>query len=136
MSDYRKLKVWRHATDLKQRLIARTNLWPPSLRYELTTQTRRAARSIHDNLAEGSAFGRGDNFARFIRMSIASASELENHLSSLGMSRCSPQKSAKSYRPRCARSAGCFTDYFGGQPADYTATGHATTGNSPLATGY
>ena len=49
-------------------------------RFGLVSQTRRAAASVPANLAEGSARGTDGDFARFARISLGSAAELEYHL--------------------------------------------------------
>jgi four helix bundle protein len=48
--------------------------------YGLTSQLRRAAASIGANLAEGCGRRTNSEFARFVRIGLGSASELDYHL--------------------------------------------------------
>jgi four helix bundle protein len=80
MSDYRKLLVWRkaHALSLNaQRAAARIR----GQQYaSFRSQITRAATSVATNIVEGREQKTDTAFARFVRTSIASASELEYHL--------------------------------------------------------
>jgi four helix bundle protein len=80
VQDFRKLKVWRKSHELTLEVYAATATFPKEELYGLTGQIRRAASSVPANIAE--ACGRGGNaeFARFIRIAMESASELEDHL--------------------------------------------------------
>src|SRR5690625_242920 len=80
MRDFKNLHVWQRAHRLALDLYAATRTFPPDERYGLTVQIRGAGASISANLAEGSGRGSDADFARFVQMSIGSASELENHL--------------------------------------------------------
>jgi len=77
MQDFRKLKVWQKAHSLVLDVYARTTDLPKSEAFGLTAQTRRAAVSVAANIAEGSARSGDKEFARFLYMSLGSASELE-----------------------------------------------------------
>ena len=80
MGDYRKLDVWRkaHALSLNaQRAAARIR----GQRYaSFRSQIVRAAMSVPTNIVEGREQPTDAAFARFLRTAIASASELEYHL--------------------------------------------------------
>lgn len=80
MQDFRKLKVWRKSHELTLEVYGATATFHKEELYGLTGQIRRAASSVPANIAE--ACGRGGNaeFARFIRIAMGSASELEYHL--------------------------------------------------------
>lgn len=80
MGDFRKLKVWQEAHQLVLAIYRVTADFPSAEAYGLTSQLRRAAASIPANLAEGSG-RRGDaEFARFCRIALGSASEVQYHL--------------------------------------------------------
>ena len=77
MQDFRKLKVWQKSHLLALDVYAKTATFPKAETFGVAAQTRRAAVSIAANIAEGSA-RRGDKeFARFLYISLGSASELE-----------------------------------------------------------
>lgn len=80
MSDYRKLQVWRkaHALALNAHRVAsriRGNQYA-----SFRSQIIRAAMSIPANIVEGREQKTDSAFARFLRIALASASELEYHL--------------------------------------------------------
>ena len=80
MQDHTKLKVWQrsHRLSLAIRAFAETEEVRriPDLRSQLI----RAACSIPANIAEGCGSGSRKQLARYLQNSIASASELDNHL--------------------------------------------------------
>lgn len=77
MKDFRDLVVWEKGHQLTLKIYTLTVHFPKEELYGLTSQIRRAASSIPINIAE--ACGRGSNadFARFLQMSMGSASETE-----------------------------------------------------------
>ena len=77
VQDFRKLQVWRKAHSLVLSVYAKTANFPKEEMYALTSQIRRAAISIAANIAEGSSTGSDREFAKFLRISAASASEVE-----------------------------------------------------------
>lgn len=80
MADFRKLVVWEAAHRLALDVYQACAGMPARDRYELASQMRRAAISIVSNIAEGNG-RRGDpEFARFLRMALGSASELESQM--------------------------------------------------------
>ena len=80
MQDFRKLAVWRKAHELTTRLYLLTASFPREEVYGLTSQIRRAASSVPANIAEGCGRGGSAELARFLRIAVGSASELEYHL--------------------------------------------------------
>jgi four helix bundle protein len=80
MQDFRNLKVWEKAHVLTLAIYRSSKTFPRDEMYGLTSQMRRASASIGANIAEG-ACRRGDvDFARFLKIAVGSASELEYHL--------------------------------------------------------
>lgn len=80
MQSFRELKVWQKGHALTLAMYKATAAFPSSERYGMTSQMRRSAASIGANIAEGCGRGGGHDFARFLQMSMGSASELEYHL--------------------------------------------------------
>lgn len=80
MGDYRKLAVWEKAHHLAVAIYRLTRDFPKEELYGLTSQIRRAAVSIPSNLAEGSGKNTDAEVARFTRISLGSAKELEYQL--------------------------------------------------------
>ena len=80
MSDFRQLRVWQAA----QNLVIDTHRIAPCMRGVGSTNLRdqlvRAAMSVPTNIVEGSVHRSPLEFARYVRYSIASASEVEGHL--------------------------------------------------------
>ncbi|OFV89162.1 MAG: four helix bundle protein [Acidobacteria bacterium RBG_16_68_9] len=79
MQDFRKLKVWEKAHALVLDAYRSTQGFPRDEAHGLTAQVRRAAVSIPSNIAEGCGRSGDREFARFLRMALGSASELEYH---------------------------------------------------------
>jgi four helix bundle protein len=80
VGDYRKLKVWRKAHELSLDVHSVAVAIRGAEYLALRSQMIRAAMSIPTNVVEGAGQKSGREFARFIRFSINSASELEYHL--------------------------------------------------------
>jgi four helix bundle protein len=74
------LEVWQKAHALTLALYRLTEGFPRSEMFGLTSQIRRAAGSIGANLAEGCRRWGETEMARFVQISMGSASELHNHL--------------------------------------------------------
>jgi four helix bundle protein len=53
MMPYEKFEAWKVTHKLALEIYRITTQWPPSERYQLTAQTRRAALSAPTNIAEG-----------------------------------------------------------------------------------
>ncbi len=78
--DFRDLKVWEKAHNLTLAVYRATKPFPSEERFGLTSQMRRSGASIPANIAEGCG-RRGDaELARFMQISMGSASELEYHV--------------------------------------------------------
>src|SRR5579884_3004296 len=80
MRNYRDLQTWSKAHKLTLDLYKVSRQFPKEEMYGLTSQLRRAASSIGANLAEGCGRQTNAEFARFVRISMGSASELDYHL--------------------------------------------------------
>jgi four helix bundle protein len=80
MGDYRSLKAWETAHQITLSVYQATRVFPADELYGLTSQLRRSAASIPANLAEGAGRNSGPEFARYCRIVLGSASELEYHL--------------------------------------------------------
>ncbi len=80
MSDFKKLKVWQkaHALALSTTRVGGKIRGAPHL--SLKSQLIRSAMSIPANIVEGRAQSSELEFARYLKIAIASASELESHL--------------------------------------------------------
>jgi four helix bundle protein len=80
MRNYRELEVWEKSHKLTVDLYRLSRAFPKEELYGLTSQLRRAAVSIGANLAEGCGRRTAAELARFVRISMGSASELDYHL--------------------------------------------------------
>jgi four helix bundle protein len=81
MNGYEKLIVWNKSMRIVEDTYSITSRFPRHEIYGLASQMRRAAVSIPSNIAEGSDRGSKRDFARFLRMALASTSELDTQLS-------------------------------------------------------
>lgn len=77
MQDYKELKVWQKAHSLTLEIYLLTKKFPKTEIYNLTNQIRRAASSIPTNIAEGSVQGSDPQYARYLRVALGSATELD-----------------------------------------------------------
>lgn len=80
MQDFRKLKVWERAHTRTLDVYKKTRGFPADERFGLTSQLRRSCASVPANLAEGCARSGDSEFARFVNISLGSASETDYHL--------------------------------------------------------
>jgi four helix bundle protein len=80
MRNYRDLQTWSKAHKLTLELYKLSQRFPKEEMYGLTSQLRRSAASIGANLAEGCGRQTNPEFARFVKVSMGSASELDYHL--------------------------------------------------------
>ena len=80
MGSYRSLRVWERAHKLVLDVYTTTRSFPREEIYGLTSQMRRAAASIPANLAEGCGRESDKELARFARISLGSATELDYYV--------------------------------------------------------
>ncbi len=80
MQDFHKLQFWERSHKLTIEIYKLTEEFPKSEIFGLTSQLRRASYSIPTNIAEGSGRGSDVDFARFLQISVGSASEVEYEL--------------------------------------------------------
>jgi four helix bundle protein len=80
MRNYRDLQVWTKAHHLTLELYRLSRSFPREEIYGVTSQLRRAAASVGANLAEGCGRRTSSELARFVRIAMGSASELDYHL--------------------------------------------------------
>jgi four helix bundle protein len=78
--NYNDLQVWQESMLLVTAVYKLSSLFPNDERYGLTDQMRRAAVSIPSNIAEGHARNSKPDFARFLRISLGSCTELETQI--------------------------------------------------------
>lgn len=77
MKDFKNLKVWQKSHQLVLSIYRATAAFPKDELYALTNQMRRAGVSIPANIAEGCGRKGDAELARFLHISMGSASELE-----------------------------------------------------------
>jgi four helix bundle protein len=76
VQDHRRLRVWNEAMRIAEDVYRTTDNFPPSERYGLALQMRRAAVSVPSNLAEGCGRGAGE-LVYFASIALGSCNELE-----------------------------------------------------------
>jgi four helix bundle protein len=77
MMDFKSLKMWRKAHELVLEIYRITRSFPADENYGITSQLRRAAVSIPNNIAEGCGRESKEELNRFIIIASGSASEME-----------------------------------------------------------
>jgi four helix bundle protein len=77
---FRDLDAWKAAMNLVLAAYEVAHQLPPSERFELSAQIRRAAVSISSNIAEGQASGPGGRYRPHVRIALGSLAELETHI--------------------------------------------------------
>lgn len=75
--DYKTLLAWQKARELVKAIYEVTKAFPKEELYGLTSQIRRAAVSVPANIAEGHARPSAKEYAQFVGIAYASATELE-----------------------------------------------------------
>ena len=80
MGDYKKLGVWNKAHQLTLEIYTATANFPKDEQFGLSSQLKRAGASIPANIAEGSGRGSDAELARFLRIAMGSAYEVEYHI--------------------------------------------------------
>ena len=80
MADPKKLRAWQHAMKLAVQCSRAADQFPPTERFALADQLRRAGYSVVLNIAEGAARFGGPAFRSFLDTSRASLDEIETIL--------------------------------------------------------
>ena|SRR5688500_13002756 len=80
MQDFRRVRVWRRAHELSLAIQRVTRAFPRSGYAELKSQLNRAADSIVSNIVEGCGAATRKEQARYLDISIKSASEVDYRL--------------------------------------------------------
>jgi len=80
MRDFRKLAVWEKSHQVVLKIYPIAADFPTEEKYGLARQMQRAASSIPTNIAEGCGHKSDPEFARYLQLAAASASELEYQL--------------------------------------------------------
>ena len=80
MQDFRKVAAWQKSHALALSVYAITKTFPKEEVFGLTSQMRRAAVSVAANIVEGRFKGGDREFARFLRVALGSAAELEYYV--------------------------------------------------------
>lgn len=80
MKPHQNLEVWKRSFTLVTKLYLLTASFPPTEKYGITSQLRRAAISIPLNIAEGSARRSDKELLQFLYIALGSASELDTLL--------------------------------------------------------
>lgn len=77
---FEKLDVWQLARKFRKDMYGLVNQFPREEQFGLTSQIKRSASSIGDNIAEGSARLTAKDRAHFLVIAYSSAIETVNHL--------------------------------------------------------
>jgi four helix bundle protein len=77
MKDFKRLKVWEKSHHLTLKIYQATGSFPKNELYGIISQIRRAVVSIPTNIAEGCGRNSDIELARFLEISMGSASEVE-----------------------------------------------------------
>jgi four helix bundle protein len=80
VKDFRELAVWQKAHALTLVVYDIPRRFPSEEKFGLTSQMRRAAASVPTNIAEGCGRNSDPELARFLELSMGSASEVEYQL--------------------------------------------------------
>lgn len=78
--DYSDLDIWQDGIRFVTAVYQATKQFPSDERFGLTSQIQRAAVSIPSNIAEGYAQRSDPTLARFLRIAIGSAAEVDTQL--------------------------------------------------------
>src|SRR3954453_197194 len=80
VESYRDLNVWQAGLELARVCYFLTKSFPREELFGLTSQIRRAAAAIPDNIAEGYGRENTGEYIQFLRVAQGSLKELETHL--------------------------------------------------------
>jgi four helix bundle protein len=101
---FRDLDAWQAAMELAVAAHAAADALPPTERFELGSQVRRAAVSIPSNIAEGHA-QRGDRvFLRHVKIALGSLAELDTAIEIAFRRRLITKDALRSLLPMIART--------------------------------
>jgi four helix bundle protein len=85
MDTYRRLEVWKKAQAFVQRIYRLSDALPPHELYTATQQIRRAAWSVHNNIAEGNARRGAGERRRFFDSAVGSLAEASAMVDTLAL---------------------------------------------------
>ncbi len=77
---FKDLEVWKRAMTLVRRTYEVTRLYPADEKYGLVAETRKTARSVPANIAEGKTRVGGREFHHFMSIALGSLGELQTQL--------------------------------------------------------
>ena len=77
IKNFKELIIWQKSHELTKKIYQTTFTFPREELYGLTSQIRRASSSVPTNIAEGCGRNSDAELARFLEISMGSASELE-----------------------------------------------------------
>jgi four helix bundle protein len=77
LKNFKELNVWEKAHKLTLKIYQATSTFPREELYGLTSQIRRSGASVPTNIAEGCGRNSDAELARFLEISMGSASEVE-----------------------------------------------------------
>jgi len=80
MKNYRELKIWQNGIEIVKDVFKLSKQLPETEKYGMVSQMTRASVSIPANIAEGSSRNSDKDYARFIRIALGSAFELQTYL--------------------------------------------------------
>ena len=80
MNNFRNLDVWNKAVELATSVYQKTENFPKTEKYGLTSQIRRSTVSISSNIAEGAGRKSAKEFQQFLHIATGSCYELETQL--------------------------------------------------------
>jgi four helix bundle protein len=81
---HQSIVAWQRGIDLVVEIYRRTATWPPTERFGLTGQIRRAAASVPANIAEGQGRNSANEFIHFLGIANGSLREVETYLTIAG----------------------------------------------------
>ncbi|MEO8378694.1 MAG: four helix bundle protein [Acidobacteriota bacterium] len=80
LKTYQDLEVWKKSIDWLEMVYRVSQHFPPEERYGLTSQLRRAAASIPENIAEGAARSGTGEYFQFLSVASGTLAEAETFL--------------------------------------------------------
>ena len=80
MRNFKNLKLWEEAMNMAEMVYVITEVYSKDERFNLISQSRRAATSVPSNIAEGCGYDSDAQLNRFLQIAQGSAFELETQL--------------------------------------------------------